>query len=290
MFPKKLVLAITSHGGIICDINEEDKMSFNSKIETFRIPEGITIRKVSMSVPGNVNFLDPKQVFESIRMIKREKKNILTSKKPSTVLTAVSNVTRGIQKFDANEISILKTEIHNRLNTKNRQYDDENQDESYERLQMLRNYIHSFEKGHQIYILKPGDEIINKKYERKNKESTQYDWAMPILNLPDGEPDLLKIMKVQTRYGTTMTTTEDIFNYLKDNGVEELTIFDFSCSIFYTSEDLTERNIRSVRRGNTLPYGGKQRKYKTKKNKKKKDKKENRERKKTTKSHKRKRY
>lgn len=275
MFPKKVILSITSHGWIHCD---------EGNPETFIIPEGITVNKITMSTPGNVNFVDPQQLKQSIRSIKRQEKRILDSKRSSTVQRAIEDLKNNIIDIDKDEIKFLESE---RRNTKIPV--DEDKIEEYEKRQeQLSQYIYGLNKAHKNYILHPGDVVVNKRYERENCTATKYDWVMTILNVP-GEPDLLNLLRVQTRHGSCNTSLSEIVNYFRDNGVEELTIIDFSCSVFLEGDikkddlyNLTQREVRSIRRDfikEDKPYGGRRHK-KTKKYKKRKH----------NKSHKRKRH
>lgn len=256
MFSDKILLAITSHGWINCD---------DGDVDTFAIPEGIIVNKITISSPGNVNYVNETQLNKSMRDIKRQKKRILKSKKTSTVLTAIRDVTQDIKDVDYEEKKFLEDE---RLLGTIPEDDSEE-----ERISDISQYLYGLDKAHKNYILNPGDIVINKKYMRENCEATKYDWSMPILNLP-GEPDLLQLLRIQTRKGSCEITLSEIVNYFKNNGVKELVIFDFSCSVFYTDDNefsIPKREVRSIRRDilkRGLPSGGKR--IKTKKNQKRK--------------------
>lgn len=256
MFSDKILLAITSHGWINCG---------DGDVDTFVIPNGITVNKVTISSPGNVNFVNETQLNKSMRGIKRQKKRILQSKKASTVLTAIKDVIQDIKDVDYQEKEFLEDE---RL-LKTIPEDDSEE----ERINDINQYLHGLDKAHKSYILKPGDIVINKKYMRENCQATKYDWGMPILNLPD-EPDLLHLLRTQTRKGSCGTSLSEIVNYFKNNGVKELIIFDFSCSVFSSNDNefiIPSREGRSIRREifkKGLPSGGKR--IKTRKNQKKK--------------------
>lgn len=277
MFPKKVILAITSHGWIHCD---------DGNPETFIIPEGITVNKITMSTPGNVNFVDPEQLKESIRSIKRQERRILESKRSSTVQRAIEDLKESIKDIDKYEIEFLESERRNSKPPAN----EEDIEEYEKRQEQLSQYLYGLNKAHKNYTLNPGDVVVNKRFERENCTATKYDWVMPILNLP-GEPDLLNLLRVQTRHGTCNSSLSEIVNYFRDNGVEELTIIDFSCSVFLEGDikkddlyNLTQREIRNIRRDflkEDKPYGGRRYK-KTRKHKSKK--------RKHNKSHKRKRH
>ena len=251
MFSDKILLAITSHGWINCD---------DGDIDTFVIPDGITVNKVTMSSPGNVNFVNETQLNKSMRDVKRRKKRILQSKKSSTVIKAINEAIQDIKDVDYQEKKFLEDE---------RLLPVIPEDDSEERMNDISQYLHGLNKAHKNYILKPGDVVINKKYMRENCQATKYDWGMPILNLP-GEPDLLQLLRIQTRKGTCGITLSEIVDYFKNNGVKELIIFDFSCSVFANDDNdfsLPKRKVRSIRREiikKGLPSGGKR--IKTRKN------------------------
>jgi hypothetical protein len=252
MFPKKVILAISSHGWIHCD---------EGNPETFIIPEGITVNKITMSTPGNVNFVDPQQLKKSIKSIKKQQKRILDSKKPATVQRAIEDLKESIKDIDKFEVPFLESE---KRNTK--RPSDEDEIEEYEtRKEQIEEYLYGLNKAHKNFILHPGDVVINKRYERENCTATKYDWVMPILNVP-GEPDLLNLLRVQTRHGSCNSSLSEIINYFRDNSVEELTIIDFSCSVFLEGDikkddlyNLTQREVRNIRRDflkEDKPYGG----------------------------------
>lgn len=263
MFPKKVILAITSHGWIHCD---------TSNPETFTIPEGIVVNKVSMSTPGNVNFLDTEQIEEAIKEIKKQKRRLLMSKKQSTIQYTIESIRQSIKKQDYEEKTWLESERKENVMPSN----SDDIEEYNERKEQINDYINGLDKGHNKYTLNPGDTAVNKRYERKNDETTHYDWVMSILNMP-GDPDLLQLMKIQTRRGSSSSSLSEVIDYLKENGVTEIIIFDFSCSVFLEGnikkDDLykmSQRETRSIRRNFTKEntgYGIKHKKTKKHKTK-----------------------
>jgi hypothetical protein len=104
-----------------------------------------------------------------------------------------------------------------------------------------------------------GDTLLNKIYRRTNAEVPRgsNDWTVRAINMP-GAPDIMNLLRIQTRHGDTVITLEQLIHELKAQGVEEIIMFDFSCSVVLTpssEEYVRGRAKRALRRSTILKKG-----------------------------------
>jgi hypothetical protein len=100
-----------------------------------------------------------------------------------------------------------------------------------------------------INVFVPGDKVVNKFYTRVDSTADRYDFTIKVMNLP-GEPDLLSyLFRLKRGEKFTDITLASILRFLYNKGVENIIIFDTSCSVMNTMEGYLEpRSVRQVRR------------------------------------------
>jgi hypothetical protein len=131
---------------------------------------------------------------------------------------------------------------------------------------------HAYRTRYQISVYNPGDEFTEKRFVYS---PGMFANAGKINDLTtSSNEDLLP--RIDTDYNPTTrseVTLSEILNFLAQNGAKNVTIFDFSCSVFDfdvfgRGVGSIEREVRALRRGTTKTgkWGGKRKK--TKKHKK----------------------
>lgn len=263
-YPKKAIVAITVHGGI--ELDETDRPI------TFIPPRGMRITKLSAVVPGVCNIMNQQDADVYIGTILDNLKHIEDSKqstKPETDSGRIRELGDMFRKTDA-EFIVPDTEQVVRDSKREEGKADENDQQ----------YLYHSDKSYQstVYMGKP---LINKTYSRSASDvlesTTPWDFTITVLNMP-GFPDILREMTGRSHRIGSEVTLEEIADFLHDNGVREVIIIDFSCSIFVKDgDDITDTEeikinptmARALRREllKSGLHGGKKRKTKkTKKN------------------------
>lgn len=252
------ILLISTHGLIIKGDNEEE-------VRTFVVPDGVTIKRAAVSVPGECNIASETDVDGYVRVINRYMPELL-SNRDTTQNHAINTVLGTIRGVDVRDLGYKRMTVTE--DEKRKERGDETFDESDdEHLQNYKRYIRHFDKGHKFKIFEEGQQILNKKYLRTNSEATRNDWVVNVLSIP-GHPDLFSFIKTQTRFGDTKMTLQEIVQFLQEKGVKNIIIFDLSCSniAMPDHEEYDQRTVRYQRRlAKKEGYGGKRnKKYNTK--------------------------
>jgi hypothetical protein len=229
-----VVLFITTHG-IVVKENED------SDINTFVVPDGLTIKRASASTPGECNIIEPEIVDSYVSLVNAFMSELLSNRE-TTQNDAIRKVFNSIHNKDKSELKNKRKYVK----TMDKYGDDDDDDEYVED---YRRYVRNFGKGFSYKEFHSGDTIINKKFERKNSESTKNDWVIKVMNLP-GNPDLFSFLKRQTRHGDSITTLKEITDFLLTKEVTNIIIFDMTCSNIMMPDDkeYPERTVRRLRR------------------------------------------
>jgi CRISPR/Cas system CMR-associated protein Cmr5 small subunit len=145
----------------------------------------------------------------------------------------------------------------------------------------IQNYIHSFSRGDQLVnCITPSRIMINKQYSlEKHNTSMNEDWSITCLNMPRNHGSLYTKI-VEWKKGASRgehrqpVRLSDIVNYLAEHGVTRLFIVDLTCAPFSNDDSYLEYNADGRRMRNNIigtsskiPYGGKNKKDKTKRRK-----------------------
>ena len=268
---KTIILSITTHGGIIQESPED--------IRVFTVPEGITIKRALISTPGECNLLYSQEARMYLNFISNNKKK-LTSDIESIQNETIQKIVDFIKKDSLKGSILYAKEKEKELEQTSKKMKLNTEDE--EILNTYTRFLNNINKGFNIIFFNSGTQILNKLYTRYNIEKTKNDWSIQVMNMR-GMPDLLSFIRIQTRRGESVITLEEIINFLNQKGVENIIIFDFSCSNLMNEEQYEiedQREIRQKRRDIIkMNYGGKKtgktksvkkqlkNKYKTLKNK-----------------------
>ena len=261
VYPKRVILANLSHGSIIVDKGGNPK--------TFVMPDGISMKRGYASVPGICNFISSSNNVTLVAEINRNKRDLerIPFERVDEIIKPL------IDQFKENDKESIAASVTS--DVINMRKGKEEFDKDYER------YHHGYNKFYSLSTYLPGDIVINKKFERTNSEAERREWRCLILN-SGPEIDLLTLMRPQLRgKASTVVYLKDIIDYFKQYDVEEIIMFDFSCSPFldennsdFTNEERTIRVLRNNIMNHNLPgkFGGRKRKTKRRRNKNKKTK------------------
>ena len=244
-FPEKVYVVISTHGKISIDIDASSNDI--GKIKLYKIPDGITITKISPVTPGTCNYLDQQHLNKVIDFIKN------TIDKSGTQPQAQSEPIsrkRKLQEKTPEELiaDFLKVEPFTqemRKELKIKKYIDEEQ----------RNYIYSTRSSLNTY--QSGKSIPDKTYSYDNLDPIEP--ANFIKEIESNKTfDVLEVLKKITHETydgkeliTTSTTEKEIVDFFKNHGVKEIVLIDLSCSVFSDEEGNypSSRSRRALRRG-----------------------------------------
>ena len=276
VYPERVILANFSHGSITVKKDGNEK--------TFVMPEGISVKRAWASVPGVCNFVDPETNAYFVRTIQSSKGRLATIpfENVDNEFKVLLNTFKKYDKEDT--VKPLKSILKNSETTTAAALGFETEEEKTSYLEEAKKYSDTYDNFFQLSTYLPGERVIDKLYTRTNTEAANTpsgrSWVTLLVNVEPGSLDLLTLMRPQTRAGEINIYLSEIINFLKDKVVEEIIIFDNSCSVFL-DEDGTEyldRSIR-VRRNNIVnraspgKFGGKTKKRRRQKRSKTKNKK-----------------
>lgn len=244
-FPEKIILVSTTHG-----IIKGRHTDLGFEPDLFKLPEGIRLFKLNVSSLGECNYMTDDTVKQYTKKVKSYAPYILRTKSSDLnlqkkKLLEIASVIKTEESKE--ELKERRNELNNILK-KVKKGEKLSQSEEESSADLL-SYLMAYDRSYNLNIFNPGDEIINKNYSRENIETTKYDWVMKIINMK-GQPDLMQLYNTQTRRGTSRINLDEIINFLKENGVRQIYMFDFSCAVFLdeeVSDYLKSRSKRSAR-------------------------------------------
>ena len=118
---KTVVLLITTHGAII---QEEDMKPVN----TFVVPDGITIKRGLVGVPGVCNFLSDDDI-EPISNLINEGRTGLINDNSETQSETMIKIMNSIKKFDTDLLDEMRTQMDDLIKKKKENKNFINEDE-----------------------------------------------------------------------------------------------------------------------------------------------------------------
>jgi hypothetical protein len=256
---KKAILFVSTHGEIVCSENDG-----KAEINYITIPEGMKITKVTMGFQGNVNRVGDGAYDFALKLIDDIFKDKLLSHDDRVVDETIDEIIGHLKE-------IAKHGVNNDINVINKKK-RKNEEEKY----TVFDYVHGMNNFVEKFVLVGGDRIANKIYFRGKQDELDklgdLDYTITILN-SSNKIDVLSDMKRRTRYGIQKITTEEVLNYFHSRGIDNLIIFDYSCSVYGVNTKsnkktriLRDRELRSLRnRHRDDAYGGKRNINKSKK-------------------------
>jgi hypothetical protein len=222
--PTELILLATVHGGLMVDDNKQ--------IQTFTIPDGITVTRVMATRPGICNVTTEEQINGVIKDMVAEGLN-------------TEEVGRTVQSIRASQPEVVKN-ILGQLKG-----DDPNKE-------LLQQFLRSRIATPTTKVFNPGSIMLDKYLTRDADEGHEraFDYKLNALNIP-GVPDLFDVVTYRTAGPATQIKSRQyrraidlsvLVNILRDRGVQHLILYDLTCSSFMSNVPLTERDERALRR------------------------------------------
>jgi len=223
VFPETVIVSVTLHGSI----HPED-----GEPVTFKVPEGMRIKKISAVAPGVCNVTSETQIAKINRSITSAFKNPVQYEDVDSKLPPLIQSFKQLEKNEV--IFILK--------------DDSGEKE--------KDFVRHTDIGYTVVDYLAGQPILQKRYSRSVGEGIDdaNDFKINVLNV-EGQPDLHSLL-LTGRSGATTTRASEIeegqymvrlssfVNLLQEKGVKNIVLFDFSCSDFYQA---TPRESRALR-------------------------------------------
>jgi len=257
--PKTAVLVITTHGDFEAEV---DASTGGLQPETVNPPDRMDVVVLQAATCGVVNIL-----------------------KPADVVRFVYNIRSNIEKFGFDDKTSKKdmVEIVTKIGSEIKGADSQPSDVAHEVSVKNPNYIedgHTMEFHHhndKSYVV--SSKIIDKRFSRENTQTKDRsrDWKVNLLGATLGKDEDLMVTlnptlsSLRKRERTEVIYMSDIIDELYKRGVRKILIFDFSCSV--VSNDVSERDVRELRRNVNKPGGGN---HKTKRKSKRKTKRKSR--------------
>jgi hypothetical protein len=230
-FPETVILSISTHGSI-----EANKKSFSFEEV---IPDSKVII-ANVTAPGVCNYSNSYHTESMNEILMDEYESF--------------DKTKSIEEFVPLAIRSIKLyDYFNILKVKKSQKDHSPR---------TKNYMRLFNRGYNYQIRNNKDHIIDKTYEitpEENKErmdlreQNKTNNSIIVLNMKDpyGKQgvDLLDIVPPTISVGNhKILTLRKAIEYLNKNGAKNIVIFDYSCNAYTSTEVVTPRHERSLRR------------------------------------------
>jgi len=247
------IVQVSSHGSMCLT----DDKTFN----TFHIPDGFTLVKVSVITPGVCNFTTNDEINEAHEIIKRNFEFIDSLFEEIDQRGTLDSNDKNIQKF----FDFFREMDESNVNSLKRN----------EKCPLKRDYYYHDDKKYVLTVYNDANpEVLNKNYSRSNSEyfensvKDNYDYKINWVN-KNGEPDLLSEInnfRPTRTDASNFTSLEEIVIYFNSQNIKKVFLIDFSCANIYDSEydDISKRTERQLRRDilKRKIYGGKKRKTK----------------------------
>lgn len=256
IYPETAIVTIASHGLI----KLERKPSYTLEdVPKFTVPSGMKIIKYSEVPPGTCNMMTDDKLDEYIEYISLQELD------KQNMRDAFDIVQDMVPTFKEKKQEIVTGQIRLRSAEKDAQ---------------STTYVHTYDTGYLTGLFNAGDTMLNKTYTTEVEgRHVLYDWQIVLLNAI-GQPDLFKLLSPEGRrhHGDSgEITLEQMVMHLRENGVRNIVLFDFSCSNYLdsefedVSEPMTGHGARLWKEGMIEQhfFGGRRRKTKSRKSNKK---------------------
>jgi hypothetical protein len=227
-FPSTIVLSINVHGGFDSIV---DGITGEKKLPIIKIPDELdTFIKIDSVPIGYENYVNEKEIENYINIIKYQLKSNYYIEKCCNKRIILEQITTNI---------INKYKKTFKVYTK--KYPD---DEFYKHIY--------FNKMYQIKKFNRMDKIINKSFCYSKDEKNKLIKNISILNKGYEYDDLFEILNKNclcNRYeGGLEISLYGILNFLVQQGVKKVIMFDFTCFNVLPEKEFTPRHLRKIRR------------------------------------------
>lgn len=218
--PRKAVIAINSHGCILV----------KNKAGVKRVvPDGMTITKINAVPAGLCEMSNSKKKLEILNKMTGYLMEIHYDMEMFNICDLFNNLNKFHAEFHTKINEIYPGNIHT---------------------EKICDAIKKNKSFKQV-IMNSGETILNKKY----KTDTKPFYEMLIMNSEDGEnvEDQLNLFDL---FGRQTLEFDEIIDFLKKNGAEDVYIFDFSCNTYCGDVKELDENSEIYKEINALKYGG----------------------------------
>jgi hypothetical protein len=279
ILPSTVVLCITTHGLIIPSNDKTQyvkNFQFNGKTEKSKM---VYISATSIGVANYCDYVDSnkitKLIQENMDMIKvptssSKKKSLwdafstIFKKKntPSHTPIKGTDETSPTNEFAVSLAEKLKNEIYKTNITKT------NIDKYMAESALLEvpvspeylDYVQSYNKSYDVKLINDGDTFYNKFYSVSVDEYNEYENDFKIKIILDNTDtiDVIKLLQIKPHKNQYSVYLKDIVDFLSNNGVTKIIIFDFTCNSFHNKSsniDMTSRYNRLLKRKSSIVYG-----------------------------------
>jgi hypothetical protein len=228
IYPDVAIVLVTSHGTVKINPNTQQPYTFN-------VPENTSVTLLSAVTPGVCNFwdTDDTQHFTEylLKKLKNKEEVEILKENPIAFINSLVEILKG---YDVKMIN----DLYKKQKNKDDEYDpDEAQ------------FIYHHNKSYVLRSHKQGDNLINKEFSRNNRtEQNESAWNFKILLMNKlGVPDIIREIHGRNNQDeNTYVTFEEIVNYLKNDGVENIIFLDLSCSNFVESTSGPQSRLADI--------------------------------------------
>ena len=289
-YPKTVIIAITAHG-VIPLYKEETHDEYLPHV--FYLPKDknrkLSVTKISAVVPGTCNITNPHDVDKNMKyLIRKLNKFDISTASNDKKIRFLDKIQKSFQHADKHQIREIQADLIKKQKalSKKEQKKTSDRDDIEEIIEIIeltediesdKRYLHynqNYRRDTYVNTHKR-DGILYKIYERKSSEHLKppYDYKINVLNVT-GFPDLFSEMNTRksgrSAPAKVELNLEQIINYLYyEKQVNEIIIFDFSCSSFAdaaTQEPVLDERFSRITKNSLLKerlHGGTCRKTKT---------------------------
>jgi hypothetical protein len=229
-YPETVVVLVTSHGKIKVKSTTFEDYSFH-------IPDNISMTILNAVAPGICNFIEPEDsddfAKKLIQKIKEDEtgSHVLETNPPAFVKSLINL----LKEYDK---TVKKETIYHNLSIKDEERDIDEEE-----------YIHHDDKSYNIYSFNSGDEVTNKEYSRNNlteKNKGDWDFKINVMNVT-GFPELIEIIKGRSNQDIdSKVYLEEIVNFLQQQGVKNIVLFDLTCSPFVSVPQSKQEGLMDI--------------------------------------------
>jgi len=213
--PKKIVLVITTHGHLRYPFRE------------FKNPLN-SITNVKIAPVGECNFMDKKDAENLLSNIHTYIPNLLNSNEPEENKIWIDSIVN--QFLDIQQV---------KMNSMLKEINDTD----------IFGFYRKFKNPRDIRTIINNENIINKFY--LNDTPGQFPYGVFALFVDEqGNTKQIDIFDFVTKFiSDTQISLQQIIEYLKKKGVDDVIIFDFTCDVYFRNDKrASNRETRSIRR------------------------------------------
>jgi len=235
-FSKSVYIIITTHGH-----TRFDPLQSETELKTFEVPDDMHILSVMASPPGVINTTCSRSLYKFNNII------------ASNFETMDDSIKEHIDELDilVPEVDRIRKIIKTEENKLERDYYKHYQDKIDKETVDMQ---HVWDSRYSMSVYGPGNDMLNKRFSfNRVSNGLWLDNTIQLFNLPniDEDFDIIQAMidsNPDIDKNNFETNMSNIIDFLRGKGIKNITIFDFSCSVFMDEKNIEAREIRRLRR------------------------------------------